>query len=914
MSNNTGIPSPTSIANYKNNDCSDKYFICRDYHFNNQRCTADNNCGGGSFLDGAVDDFNLDNSCAIIDLLGDYTIEIYPNVGIAKGRTVMDILLNVNTPATLELDGINIAGATCNNAVIVDSFFDKRFTFTCIAGPSVESTGPVVIDVNIRKTFIRLESSESFAFVIPTIEYFMPPLGPRSGGTRLVIRGRHLNIVDNVTVDIAGLLCEVQRVSESEIVCITSPIVVPEPFLINLSFDGQYQTYSEKSFAYQEDPTVQTIRPLKSFTSGGEMQTISGSNLHTIAQPMFVVSMVSNSTTRDYYTNCTVLNSTIMTCPSPELTVYTNASMSNALNNTLPDTNSQNDSDSSISKRSANDDCYQMTVDPQTCEVVEFLIGFIMDGVANCLPQNIYLYIQPEYTNMIVFKDPIFHPFTNPIYNLYSDDVYHYDPEDSSTYLVIKGERMNCGAAEEDISIQIGSDYCRMVSLYITEMTCELPKQSPPVRQEYKQSHGYPQVLVQVGVFEDNTYLIGYIHYLPPTDDINVWIIIIVVAVSILVLLAIIACLIYVWRGKKDEKKRRKRIIKSVEMNSTYTSLIIGNSWKRDPMAYVDVDLRLGVEALKIDSNRLKVHTAEVLGQGHKGLVLKGGLRCGKPGFTSSYIQDVAVKTLKDNSELEDIRRFLSEGLLMKDFSHNNVLSLIGVCIKNNGYPMIVLPYMEKGDLKTFLENPNKTFVWSQLLTYALHVAEGMEYISHMKFVHRDLAARNCMVDDMETVKVSDFGLSRDIYEKDYYSAKDKAIKLPVKWMAPESFRRKIFTSKTDVWAFGVLLWEVMTRGEIPYSGVDSWEILRYLDTGQRLSQPHYVSDDIYGIMLQCWSDDPDQRPDFSTLVIELKQLLQLFHHHNEPEQELYMEPVEDQSVQPLGEQPYYYVNYMNFL
>ncbi|XP_070535367.1 hepatocyte growth factor receptor-like [Ptychodera flava] len=231
---------------------------------------------------------------------------------------------------------------------------------------------------------------------------------------------------------------------------------------------------------------------------------------------------------------------------------------------------------------------------------------------------------------------------------------------------------------------------------------------------------------------------------------------------------------------------------------------------------------------------------------------------------------------LRGDVALDDLRRFLLEGVLMKDFDHPNVLSLIGVCMQRDGLPLIVLPYMKNGDLKSFITTQSREFTLKDLLTFALNVAEGMAYLSERKFVHRDLASRNCMVDERNVVKVSDFGLSRDIYEREYYSTKDKTVKLPVKWMAPESFRRQIFTTKTDVWSFGVLVWELVTRGEVPYGSVDNWDLLRYIDTGKRLNQPHFTPDEVYGLMLQCWHSDPDNRPDFKTLVEELKQILQI--------------------------------------
>ncbi|XP_070531998.1 hepatocyte growth factor receptor-like isoform X1 [Ptychodera flava] len=150
-----------------------------------------------------------------------------------------------------------------------------------------------------------------------------------------------------------------------------------------------------------------------------------------------------------------------------------------------------------------------------------------------------------------------------------------------------------------------------------------------------------------------------------------------------------------------------------------------------------------------------------------------------------------------------------------------------------------------------------------------------MRYLSEIhRMVHRDLAARNCMVDETKKVKVGDFGLSRDIYESDYYVCNDKNAKLPAKWMAPECFRKQHYDTKTDVWAYGVLLWELMTRGETPYPAIDNWDLVDYLDKGKRLQKPPYTPDEVYDVMHACWQLDPDLRPDFKDIVHTVDNIL----------------------------------------
>ncbi|ESO08582.1 hypothetical protein HELRODRAFT_110137 [Helobdella robusta] len=269
---------------------------------------------------------------------------------------------------------------------------------------------------------------------------------------------------------------------------------------------------------------------------------------------------------------------------------------------------------------------------------------------------------------------------------------------------------------------------------------------------------------------------------------------------------------------------------------------------------------------LFIERDSLKI--GDLVGQGNFGSVYVATL-LSKDEKTETT---VAVKTIDDpEMNIRAAESFIREGLMMKKFDHPHVLSLYGVCLGYKKEPMVILPYMPNGDLKSYVKEPNRQFTARELLQLVHQVSQGMAYLASINFIHRDLAARNCMIDEMKQVKVADFGLSHELHEKNYYSTKDKKAKLPIKWMALESLESFVFTLKSDVWSFGVLMWEVMTRGVTPYPDVEVFEIRDYLASGRRLRRPKFCPENVYNIMLACWNESAVQRPSFVDLVHDIE-------------------------------------------
>ncbi|KAK3098802.1 hypothetical protein FSP39_023260 [Pinctada imbricata] len=270
--------------------------------------------------------------------------------------------------------------------------------------------------------------------------------------------------------------------------------------------------------------------------------------------------------------------------------------------------------------------------------------------------------------------------------------------------------------------------------------------------------------------------------------------------------------------------------------------------------------------------DRDKIKLIRELGQGSFGMVYEG-LSIDLDGDGKEV--KVAVKTVNEHASFSERMNFLKEASTMKAFKCNHVVRLLGVV--SEGQPAyVIMELMENGDLKNFLRMhrpdeeaskiPRQPLSLKQIIKMAGEIADGMAYLADKKYVHRDLAARNCMVAGDLTVKIGDFGMTRDIYETDYYRKGGKAL-LPVRWMAPESLKDGIFTSLSDVWSYGVVLWEMATLAAQPYQGLSNEEVLKYVSAGKKMDKPEGCPDRLFSLMYQCWNYRPKQRPTFKEII-----------------------------------------------
>ncbi|XP_013181433.1 PREDICTED: BDNF/NT-3 growth factors receptor-like isoform X1 [Papilio xuthus] len=262
----------------------------------------------------------------------------------------------------------------------------------------------------------------------------------------------------------------------------------------------------------------------------------------------------------------------------------------------------------------------------------------------------------------------------------------------------------------------------------------------------------------------------------------------------------------------------------------------------------------------------------EEVGEGCFGKVHKGVLR------TNSGEQVVAIKVLKESAGRSAEEDFVREVSIMSAFRHPNILSLVGVVYRDDisASPWMVFEYMEWGDLAGVLRGSRgggrsgPTLDKPSLLHVALQVALGMQYLAARRFVHRDLAARNCLVGAHLAVKIADFGMSRDVYTCDYYKMGGER-PMPVRWMSPESIVYARFTHESDVWSYGVVLWEIYSRGKQPFYGHNNDEATKLILNGIVLVPPEDCPIFACELMRACWEEDPRNRIGFDEICSKLK-------------------------------------------
>ncbi|XP_054420392.1 ephrin type-A receptor 1 [Pteronotus mesoamericanus] len=317
-------------------------------------------------------------------------------------------------------------------------------------------------------------------------------------------------------------------------------------------------------------------------------------------------------------------------------------------------------------------------------------------------------------------------------------------------------------------------------------------------------------------------------------------------------------------RGQRRRQQRKRDRVTSVDREDKL--------WLKpyvDLQAYEDPAQGALNFTQELDPAWLIVDT--VIGEGEFGEVYRGTLR-----IPSQECKTVAIKTLKDTSPDGHWWNFLREATIMGQFSHPHILHLEGVVTKRKPI-MIITEFMENGALDAFLREREDHLVPGQLVAMLLGIASGMTYLSDHNYVHRDLAARNILVSENLCCKVSDFGLTRllDNFDGTYET---QGGKIPIRWTAPEAIAQRIFTTTSDVWSFGIVMWEVLSFGDKPYGEMSNQEVMKSIEDGYRLPPPVDCPAALYELMKNCWAYDCSRRPSFHQLKTRLEQLLDTPH------------------------------------
>ncbi|VDH96957.1 proto-oncogene tyrosine-protein kinase Met [Mytilus galloprovincialis] len=780
-----------------------------------------------------------------------FVLGISPANGPLEGSTKLTIA-GENFGSMINNATVSIGAASC----LIQNINNTRITcLTSRVVVPVSTAVKVSVTDSTSKTYrihgISKQVDILFEYTQSSIVSIFPMKGPISGSTMLTISGDTFKIGSNLSVKIGKVLCDIQSKNNTEIVCLTQSCG-----RCVQAFEGENLEMTHCK--YSGDIVVAI--------DGASYQPLEKQDIFVICQTQRLFSnrheKVSNNISFsgglniEFFGNWfdSVTNHGIMISVG-DVRIGSSCTMKHSgslLVCSTPDLKSE------LNKSS---------------EVIEGRMSVMLDNNP-VKPTKLMIYPDPELDYLDI-------------------DTQLKDIEMKDKLLQLKGRYLNSAARKEDYKIKINGSSCPVIDLHQSYLICNLSNtvhiKDVPLLVEVSVGHNWKTVLGNMRFF--------HVEY--RKNQIHVQL----AAICLGTFAVLILCLVFVMRKKHLGVFRKKATeeFSVVYLNSTETRGLMdpptdtGNSSTEQGMPrYVKQNKKESVSELVVEGatwdpkpgfdaigivdmlkqqnifiERDLVRLGQDIGHGNFGCVYQGYLRS----MEERDEQLVAVKTVL-KTEVQDINAILDEAMIMKDFNHANVLSLIGISVAPGEFPLVIIPFMSNGDLLSYIRSADNKPTIKDLVKFGLDVAKGMEYLGSIKFVHRDLAARNCMMDENLRVKVADFGLARDIYTKNYYSSDNKKM-LPVKWMAPESLENGTYSTKSDVWSFGVVMWELMTRGSAPYCDVNNWDMHKYLQSGRRLKRTDFCPPPLYDIMMTCWEFDPDDRPTFQDVNLRITGLVE---------------------------------------
>ncbi|XP_065224646.1 hepatocyte growth factor receptor-like isoform X1 [Planococcus citri] len=790
----------------------------------------------------------------------------WPTKAVFEGSTFITIR-GENLGYSLKdiMNPITVSGVPC---IPIEDQFEPMKKVVCFInqtspqkvekGPLFETNqavreGPVEMMIN----YVLVKSREIFTFAVPKIHSVYPHLGSVSGGTNLIIEGEYLDVGRLISVHIGEIPCIIFSLDTAKIECITSPCYTCNELsqeVVSVTFGhvfykdkyafGYINNYNHGIDGFNKKP--------KSIPAGG-IATKTGFQDSAYTGKKYFIQCEKSS----FNGSCEIPSkSADIVCKSPY----------------IPDIKS----DSINSEYPMSLNCTVIWIDSSDL-YKSIVIGNVL----------LSLYPNPEFHNF----STKFEEFTGTV------------------FIIIKGNDIDKSCQIMDIHVKAGNHSCSIISLSLNETICilrRLNSTSLTFKDDLDQAREELDKIefITVSIGEHFEEIVLKANTSANNSSVSI-IIYIVVTASVFILIIIIVGKVYLKNSqtmKQMQRRMNKMGMDAISMRHGIKQVIIENKIQLDghladvlnlPNVTIEVnasyespttEMATAVEYLlpldeKWEFPRGYLTLGKHLGEGEFGTVVQGeaiGI------LEENVITTVAVKMLKDSHSDSDMIDLVKEMEVLKLIgAHENVLRVLGCCTQN-GPLLIITEFAQYGNLLHFLrkrhyfiyKNTSEMLAEHTLLTFALQVARGMEYLASKKCVHRDLAARNILVSHVFVLKIADFGLARNIQSKEYYKKKTKG-RLPVKWMAPEALTHLLFTIKSDVWSYGILLWEILTLGGVPYPAfTDMGKLIKDLKSGYRLEQPSNCSSKTYNLMRECWHYLPEERPNFSSIAQELCEML----------------------------------------